>query len=124
MAKQLNKITPIATSVALSLGLTGCFSDNDNNIKVENPPQPIQKEVTKTVNFNVTVSGKAVKGVLNGAQVSVQTVNDAGELVDVAFRTETGEVVVTEKATTEEEAQQKATTAIIADNPSNLKTNE
>lgn len=124
MAKQLNKITPIATSVALSLGLTGCFSDNDNNIKVENPPQPIQKEVTKTVNFNVTVSGKAVKGVLNGAQVSVQTVNDAGELVDVAFRTEVGEVIVTEKATTEEEAQQKATTAIIADNPSNLKTNE
>ena len=66
MAKRLNKITPIATSVALSLGLTGCFSDNDNNVKVVNPPEPIQKEVTQTANFNVTVSGKAVKGILNG----------------------------------------------------------
>jgi len=123
MAKRLNKITPIATSVALSLGLTGCFSDNDNNVKVVNPPEPIQKEVTQTANFNVTVSGKAVKGILNGALVSVQTINESGDLVDVAYRTEVGEVSVTGKATTEEEAQQKATEALLADNPAELKTN-
>jgi hypothetical protein len=123
MAKRLNKITPIATSVALSLGLTGCFSDNDNNEKVVNPPQPISKEVTQTANFNVTVSGKAVKGILNGALVSVQTINDAGELEDVAYRTQPGEVSVTGKATTEEEAKQKANEALLADNPSELKTN-
>lgn len=123
MAKRLNKITPIATSVALSLGLTGCFGDNDNNVKVVNPPEPIQKEVTQTANFNVTVSGKAVKGILNGALVSVQTINDAGELVDVAYRTQAGEVSVTGKATTEEEAQQKAAAALLADNPAELKTN-
>jgi hypothetical protein len=123
MAKRLNKITPIATSVALSLGLTGCFSDNDNNVKVVNPPEPIQKEVTQTANFNVTVSGKAVKGILNGALVSVQTINESGDLVDVAYRTQVGEVSVKGTATTEEEAQQKATEALLADNPAELKTN-
>jgi hypothetical protein len=123
MAKRLNKITPIATSVALSLGLTGCFGDNDNNVKVVNPPEPIQKEVTQTANFNVTVSGKAVKGILNGALVSVQTINEAGDLIDVAYRTEAGEVSVIGKATTEDEAKQKAKEALLADNPAELKTN-
>ena len=36
MAQRMTKITPIAASVALTLGLAGCGSDNDRNTYV--PP--------------------------------------------------------------------------------------
>ena len=36
MAKRMIKFTPIAASVALTLGLTACGSDNDRNVYV--PP--------------------------------------------------------------------------------------
>ena len=82
MAKRIIKFTPIAASVALTLGLTGCGSDNDNN---KPAPVTVYKAEVST-NFNTQVSGKAVKGSLMNAVVTVSTLNDAGESVPVAFR--------------------------------------
>jgi intracellular sulfur oxidation DsrE/DsrF family protein len=115
MAKRFNKLTPIATSVALSLGLTGCFGDNDNNVKAK----PLVDGVAN-VDFNIAVSGRAVKGTLKNAALSIKTVNANGELVDVAFRTEVTSVEEKASATTEDEAKSLAEKAILDASPSLL----
>ena len=105
MAKRFNKLTPIATSVALSLGLTGCFGDDDNNVKVE---PVVSVDGVANADFNIAVSGRAVKGTLKNAALSVKTVNANGELVDVAYRSEVTSVEETASATSEAEAKSLA----------------
>eukprot|EP00493_Phyllostaurus_siculus_P015611 UN15850 len=85
MAQRMNKITPIAASVALTLGLAGCGSDNDGNTYV-----PPVESVTSSddAQFNVEITGKAVKGAMKGAVVSVMTLDETGQSVPVAFRLE------------------------------------
>ncbi|MEI8642480.1 hypothetical protein P4S68_21695 [Pseudoalteromonas sp. Hal099] len=85
MAQRMNKITPIAASVALTLGLAGCGSDNDRNTYV-----PPVESVTSSddAQFNVEITGKAVKGAMKGAVVSVMTLDETGQSVPVAFRLE------------------------------------
>lgn len=117
MAKRFNKLTPIATSVALSLGLTGCFGDDDNNTQVVNPPKPIEVESSVTVDFSTSISGRAVKGTLKNAQVQVKTIDANGEFTDLAYRVETGSVEEKATATTEEEAKKLASKAILDANP-------
>jgi hypothetical protein len=115
MAKRLNKITPIATSVALSLGLTGCFGDDDKVTKVE---PPVQVEGSVTIDFSTAVSGRAVKGTLKNASISVQTVDANGELVDIAYRTSQETVEKSAKGTSENAAKEAAIQAIKDSNPS------
>ncbi|TMP77740.1 hypothetical protein CWB73_18980 [Pseudoalteromonas phenolica] len=115
MAKRFNKLTPIATSVALSLGLTGCFGDDDNNVKVE---PVVTVDGVANADFNIAVSGRAVKGTLKNAALSVKTVNANGELVDVAYRSEVTSVEETASATSEAEAKSLAEKAILDASPS------
>ncbi|MGS0535926.1 hypothetical protein [Pseudoalteromonas sp. SaAl2] len=84
MANKIIKFTPIAASVALTLGLTGCGSDNDNN-EYEKPDPVTVYNAEVSTNFNTQVSGKAVKGALSKAQLSVTTLNDAGEEIPRRF---------------------------------------
>ncbi|TMP27879.1 hypothetical protein CWB99_13240 [Pseudoalteromonas rubra] len=124
MAKRMKKLTPVASTIALSLGLTGCsLFDSDDNKPIVNPP-PAPSEVESTVNakFNVSVSGKAVKGTLSGAMVSVKTVDAQGNMVDLAYRTAAGEESATETAESESEAKEKAEAKLISGNPAELKT--
>ncbi|QTL34558.1 hypothetical protein [Pseudoalteromonas viridis] len=123
MAKRTTKIlTPVAASIALSLGLSGCslFDDDDNNVPV-NPTNP-SVEGSVNANFSVSISGKAVKGTLSGAMVSVKTVDAQGNKVDLAYRTQAGEESATETAETEEAAKAKASAKLISANPAELKT--
>jgi len=77
------KFTPIAASVALTLGLTACGTDNDRNTYVP----PVESfSATGEAQFSVEVTGKAVKGAMKGAVVSVTTLDDSGQSVPVAFR--------------------------------------
>ena len=83
MAKRMIKFTPIAASVALTLGLTACGTDNDRNTYVP----PVESfSATGEAQFSVEVTGKAVKGAMKGAVVSVTTLDDSGQSVPVAFR--------------------------------------
>ncbi|KAF7787314.1 hypothetical protein PRUB_a4513 [Pseudoalteromonas rubra] len=123
MAKRITKIlTPVAASIALSLGLSGCslFDDDDNNVPV-NPTDPLV-EGSVDANFSVSISGKAVKGTLSGAMISVKTVDAQGNEVDLAYRTQAGEESATEKAETEDAAKAKANATLISGNPTDLKT--
>lgn len=77
------KFTPIAASVALTLGLTACGSDNDRNI----PVTPVESfTATGDAQFNIEVTGKAVKGSMKNAVVTVMTLDASGQTVPVAFR--------------------------------------
>ncbi|MEC4090033.1 hypothetical protein [Pseudoalteromonas rubra] len=120
----MNKFTPVASTIALSLGLTGCslFDSDDNDPIVNPPPAPSEVESTVDANFNVSVSGKAVKGTLSGAMVSIKTVDAQGNMVDLAYRTAAGEESATEKAESESEAKAKAEAKLISGNPAELKT--
>ncbi|ALU41652.1 hypothetical protein [Pseudoalteromonas rubra] len=121
MAKRISKFTPLASTIALSLGLSGCslFDDDDNNVPVTTPQEV---ESTVTANFSVAISGKAVKGTLSGAQVSVKALDAQGNMVDLAYRTQAGEESATEKALNTEDAKQKAEAKLVASNPADVKT--
>ncbi|WP_076923877.1 hypothetical protein [Pseudoalteromonas sp. EB27] len=83
MVKRTIKFTPIAASVALTLGLTACGSDNDRNI----PVTPVEAfTATGDAQFNIEVTGKAVKGSMKSAVVTVMTLDASGQSVPVAFR--------------------------------------
>lgn len=83
MVKRTIKFTPIAASVALTLGLTACGSDNDRNI----PVTPVESfTATGDAQFNIEVTGKAVKGSMKSAVVTVMTLDASGQSVPVAFR--------------------------------------
>jgi len=123
MAKRMIKFTPIAASVALTLGLTACGSDNDRNVYV-----PPVESVTSSddAQFNVEVTGKAVKGAMKGAVVSVMTLNATGESVPVAFRLEasTEAETFTGEATSQEAADEAVEASKLAGNPDALITND
>ncbi|OUS72873.1 hypothetical protein B5G52_06700 [Pseudoalteromonas sp. A601] len=122
MATKIIKFTPIAASVALTLGLTGCGSDNDNNKYVKPDPVTVYNAEVST-SFNTQVSGKAVKGALQSAQVSVMTLNDAGEEVPVAFRLEAAEESFTAESTTSQaDADASAQAKILESNPESTMT--
>ncbi|HEA18378.1 MAG TPA: hypothetical protein ENH88_18445 [Pseudoalteromonas prydzensis] len=120
MAKRIIKFTPIAASVALTLGLTGCGSDNDNNKYTPDPVTVYTSEVS--TNFNTQVSGKAVKGSLMNAVVTVSTLNDAGESVPVAFRLEAAADAsyAAESTTSQADADAKALAMLTAANPADV----
>ncbi|MGO2129008.1 MAG: hypothetical protein ACTH4U_09735 [Pseudoalteromonas prydzensis] len=120
MAKRIIKFTPIAASVALTLGLTGCGSDNDNNKYTPDPVTVYTSEVS--TNFNTQVSGKAVKGSLMNAVVTVSTLNDVGESVPVAFRLEAaaGASYAAESTTSQADADAKARAMLTAANPADV----
>ncbi|WP_165727359.1 hypothetical protein [Pseudoalteromonas sp. 31A1] len=83
MVKRTIKFTPIAASVALTLGLTACGSDNDRNI----PVTPVESfTAAGDAQFNIEVTGKAVKGSMKNAVVTVMTLDASGQSVPVAFR--------------------------------------
>ena len=83
MVKRTIKFTPIAASVALTLGLTACGSDNDRNI----PVTPVESfTAAGDAQFNIEVTGKAVKGSMKSAVVTVMTLDASGQSVPVAFR--------------------------------------
>ena len=117
------KFTPIAASVALTLGLTACGTDNDGNVYVP-PAQTFNSE--KTAQFNVEVTGKAVKGAMKNAVVSVSTMNASGEMVPVAFRLEASEEAdtFTGQGTSQEAADAAAAAKVIEENPDTVITNE
>ncbi|TMP38904.1 hypothetical protein [Pseudoalteromonas rubra] len=124
MAKRMNKFTPVASTIALSLGLTGCslFDSDDSKPTVSPSPGPSEVESTVAAKFNVSVSGKAVKGTLSGAAVSVKTVDAQGNMIDLAYRATAGEESATETAESESEAKEKAEAKLISGNPAELKT--
>ena len=122
MAKRIIKFTPIAASVALTLGLTGCGSENDNNYNKPEPVTVYKGEVS--TNFNTQVSGKAVKGALKNAKVTVSTVDDAGESVPVAYRLEAASDAsyTAESTTSQADADAKALALVAAANPTETMT--
>jgi uncharacterized metal-binding protein len=123
MAKRMNKITPVAATVALSLGLAGCGSDNDNNVSVT---PAVTYTSSGTASFNTEITGKAVKGSMYNAVVSVTTLNDAGESVDVAYRLapSTEAETFSGSALSQEEADSQVAEAILAANPDSSLTDE
>ncbi|MEI8669471.1 hypothetical protein P4S65_15130 [Pseudoalteromonas sp. B131b] len=123
MSKRMIKFTPIAASVALTLGLTACGSDNDRNVYVP----PVESfSSSDDAQFNVEVTGKAVKGAMMNAVVSVSTLDATGQSVPVAFRLEasseaesfSGEGLSQDAADADLEANK------IAGNPDDVLTNE
>ncbi|CAM4242670.1 hypothetical protein [Pseudoalteromonas ostreae] len=120
MAKRIIKFTPIAASVALTLGLTGCGSDNNNN---KPDPVTVYKGEVST-NFNTQVSGKAVKGSLKNAVVTVSTINEAGGSVLVAYRLEAASDAsyTAESTTSQADADAKALALVTAANPAETMT--
>jgi hypothetical protein len=123
MAQRMNKITPIAASVALTLGLAGCGSDNDRNTYV-----PPVESVTSSddAQFNVEITGKAVKGAMKGAVVSVMTLDETGQSVPVAFRLEASAEAetFTGEATSQDAADAAVEASKIAGNPDALVTGD
>lgn len=123
MAQRMTKITPIAASVALTLGLAGCGSDNDGNTYV-----PPVESVTSSddAQFNVEITGKAVKGAMKGAVVSVMTLDASGESVPVAFRLEASAEAetFTGEATSQAAADAAVEASKIAGNPDALVTGD
>ncbi|OHU90665.1 MULTISPECIES: hypothetical protein [Pseudoalteromonas] len=87
-----NKKSLLAVSIAASFALTGCFSDNDNNVVVEPPtetpteivvPDTIVTEQPSKV-FSVNVVNRANSDVLEGATVSFLVDGEAAtNLTDV-----------------------------------------
>ncbi|MCQ8876527.1 hypothetical protein NQT69_00540 [Pseudoalteromonas shioyasakiensis] len=122
MGKKIIKINPITASVALTLSLTGCGSDNDNNDYVNPDPATVYNAEVSS-NFNTQVSGKAVKGALSKAQLSVTTLNDAGEEVPVAFRLEAADESFTAESTTSQaDADASAQAKVLKSNPESVMT--
>ncbi|TMP17303.1 hypothetical protein [Pseudoalteromonas sp. S2893] len=123
MAQRMTKITPIAASVALTLGLAGCGSDNDRNTYV-----PPVESVTSSddAQFNVEITGKAVKGAMKGAVVSVMTLDETGQSVPVAFRLEASAEAetFTGEATSQDAADAAVEASKIAGNPDALVTGD
>ncbi|OCQ23323.1 hypothetical protein A7985_05100 [Pseudoalteromonas luteoviolacea] len=120
-------LTPVAASLALTLGLTGCslFDSEDGASVVPvdpvTPVDPTDVEGTANAEFNVFISGKAVKGTMRNAELTVKELKD-GELIDIAFRSELGSVEEKATSSTESDAIAKATAQIIAGSPSSLQT--
>ena len=126
MAKRMIKFTPIAASVALTLGLTACGSDNDGNNYVA-PPPPVESFSSEdTALFNVEVTGKAVKGAMMNAVVSVSTLDATGEMVAVPFRLAASAEAETFSAeeSTQAAADAAVAASILAANPDAVLTNE
>ncbi|WP_394191209.1 hypothetical protein [Pseudoalteromonas atlantica] len=121
MANRIIKYTPIAASVALTLSLAGCGSDNDNKYTKPDPVTVYNAEVTTS--FNTQVSGKAVKGSLKNAQLTVTTLNEAGETVPVAYRLAAAdESFSAESTTSQADADASAMEKIVASNPEQVMT--
>ncbi|CAM4125250.1 hypothetical protein [Pseudoalteromonas byunsanensis] len=87
-----NKKSLLAVSIAASFALTGCFSDNDNNVVVEpETPTPTEIVVPDTLVteqpskvFSVNVVNRANSDVLEGATVSFLVDGEAAtNLTDV-----------------------------------------
>ncbi|KZN43038.1 hypothetical protein [Pseudoalteromonas luteoviolacea] len=122
-------LTPVAASLALTLGLSGCSlfdsEDGASIVPVDpvTPVDPSDVEGTATAEFNVFVSGKAVKGTMRNAELTVKELKN-GELVDVAFRAELGSVEEKATSTSENAAIEKANAQIIAGSPSSLQTGD
>lgn len=116
------KFTPIAASVALTLGLSGCGTDNDKNFPTEPVVPP--KTATGEASFNTELTGKAVKGVLQNAMLSVSMINSSGDVVPVAFRSAASAETETysEKGETVAEAEAAVTQAKLDANPEGLTT--
>ncbi|AOT08016.1 hypothetical protein [Pseudoalteromonas luteoviolacea] len=113
----------LSVSVALTLGLSGCslFESEDSSSMVPVEPLPSNIEGTASVDFNVFVSGKAVKGTLRGAELVVKELKN-GELVDVAFRSELVTVEKTATGTSEAVAAELAKSQIVSESPQSLLT--
>lgn len=123
MAIRMTKFTPVAASVALTLGLTGCFSDNDNN----NYTPPAESfTATDTALFNVELTGKAVKGAMKNAVVTVTTLDASGQQVPVAFRLAASAEAesFTGTGSTQAAADAAAAASILAANPEDVLTSE
>lgn len=121
MANRIIKYTPIAASVALTLSLAGCGSDNDNKYTKPDPVTVYNAEVTTS--FNTQVSGKAVKGSLKNAQLTVTTLNEAGETVPVAYRLAAADQSFSAESTTSQaDADASAMEKIVASNPEEVMT--
>ncbi|ESP90999.1 hypothetical protein N483_20020 [Pseudoalteromonas luteoviolacea NCIMB 1944] len=117
-------LTPISASIAFSLGLSGCslFESEDSTTVVPvDPVQPADVEGTASVDFNVFVSGKAVKGTLRGAELVVKELK-GGELVDVAYRSNLETVEKKATAASEAEAVAQAKSQIVSESPASLVT--
>ncbi|MBQ4832519.1 hypothetical protein J8L70_04620 [Pseudoalteromonas sp. MMG010] len=123
MASHKNKFTPIAATVALSLGLVGCGSDNDNNVTVD---KAVTYSSSETISFSTEVSGKAIKGALNNAVVSVSMLDESGESTPVAFRLEpsTDGESFTGEGLSQESADSELASAILASNPETVLTDD
>lgn len=125
MTKRIIKASPVATSIALTLGLSACGTDNDGNNYVP-PVPPVQVETASDdAQFNVEITGKAVKGTMKQAAVSVMTLNEAGETVPVAFRLSASEETETfmAEASSQEAANLAVEASKIAGNPDTVVTN-
>lgn len=123
MAKRMIKFTPIAASVALTLGLTACGSDNDRNVYVP----PVESfDSSDSVQFNVEVTGKAVKGAMMNAVVSVSTLDSTGQMVAVPFRLAASAEAETFSAEglSQEAADEAVAASILAANPDAVLTDE
>ena len=91
-------------------------SDNDNNYTKPDPVTVYNGEVSTT--FNTQVSGKAVKGSLNNAQITVNTLDENGESVPVAFRLAAAEESFTAESTASQaDADASAQAKVMASNP-------
>ncbi|MDK1286134.1 hypothetical protein [Pseudoalteromonas umbrosa] len=118
--------TPLSASIALTLGLSGCslFESEDSSSFVPvDPVQPVPADVegTATVDFNVFVSGKAVKGTLRGAELVVKELKN-GELIDVAYRSNLETIEKKATSTSEAEAVELAKSQILSESPASLLT--
>ncbi|MCF6439387.1 hypothetical protein L1077_08090 [Pseudoalteromonas luteoviolacea] len=113
----------LSVSVALTLGLTGCslFDSEDSSSTVPVEPLPSNIEGSASIDFNVFISGKAVKGTLRGAELTVKELKN-GQLVDVAFRSELGTIEKTATGTSEAVAVELARSQILSESPQSLLT--
>ncbi|MBQ4876455.1 hypothetical protein J8M21_04440 [Pseudoalteromonas luteoviolacea] len=113
----------LSVSVALTLGLTGCslFDSEDSSSTVPVEPLPSNIEGSASIDFNVFISGKAVKGTLRGAELTVKELKN-GEFVDVAYRSELETIEKTATATSEAAAIELARSQILSESPQSLLT--
>jgi len=79
-----NKNLLISSLVTLTIFTAGC-SDSDNRTVPPAPVPPVDK--TGTANFNIALTGMAIKGTMANASVSVQQIDaTTGEMSPVSFR--------------------------------------
>jgi hypothetical protein len=117
MAKRIFRFTALAASITLAFGLAGCGSDS----KKSTPPDPVVK--TDSANFNVELSGFAVKGTLADSIVTVQKISDDGSITDIAYRLsmsqqEESYTVSAPDGTSDADLQALIAEKILAENPS------